>query len=377
MVNSRNGAKSSAASLHKALLDGSGFDISYSHCLEAVACAAGYGSWHEFNQVAAPGPVDASLWRRRLVAALPRPCHGAALAWLNRQAWPEESSAPDLPPRWYMDVAPYWMASMGLHRRHTALLRRGSGPGQVLRHDLVLGLLMNIHGGPSPTPRLEPRALALVYRGDLKTLYSATHDHPDFDAAFAALIDAGVLEWSPDDRKGPTLRITAPPGLQEAVEDGAVRMALHWLEDAPQSDEGEIRLTQMLRVMAIDRPEQVASGLLLRDAGAHFTTSGPMSSVLSDLAQAGSLRSFALVYDLFVRIRPEVQRSLLDLLPAKVISRYLPQRGHSASALQHWTTAHPEWADDLRASASSPDDLIRRIQAMDAGLQDENRHIAA
>ena len=370
MYTSIPGAKKRATSLHTAL-QGSGFVISHGHCLDAMARAGGYASWHELNRVSAPdATADPAAARRRLLEALPKPCHAAARAWLNREAPPPGTGVSDMPPRWYADVSPYWMASMGLHRRNTPLVRRGSGAGQKLREELVVGLLINQHGGPSPTPWLEPRNLALVYRGDLRTLYRATMDHPNFETEFANLVDAGVLDWRPDDRGGPSLLVSPPEGLQAAVEEGAVGMALHWIEGDPESDEGEIRLTQALAVLCVDHAADVASALLRRDAGAYVGPSGEMLSVLSDLAAAGSLRSFALAYDLFVRMRPETRDHVRASLPAKIVSQYLPGLGHSASTLHRWITDNPDWAEALKVAADTPEGLIRAVRAMEASLSD-------
>ncbi|MBO9501651.1 hypothetical protein [Brevundimonas sp. A19_0] len=334
-----------------------------------MARAGGYASWHELNQVAAPDATgDPATARRRLLNFLPKPCHAATRAWLNREPAAPDTAVPDIPPRWYSDVAPYWMASMGLHRRHTALVRRGSGPGQRLREDLVIGLLVNQHGGPSPTPWLDPRSLALVYRGDLRTLYRATIDHPNFETEFANLVNAGVLDWRPDGRDGPSLWVCAPQGLQAAVEEDAVGMALHWIEGAPESGEGEVRLTQALAVLGVDHPAAVSSALLRRNAGAYTGPGGEMLSVLTDLAVAGSLRSFALAYDLFVRMRPEARDYVRARLPAKIVSGYLPGLGYSAEVLHRWLTDHPDWAEALKVAAETPETLIREVSAMEASL---------
>jgi len=377
MFNSTEGAKVCAAKLHKVLQDGSGFVFSHHQVLDVMGLAAGCASWHELNHTQDIRPADKATWRRRLLGALPLACHPATIAWLNREVQPPGLVIDDVPPRWYFDVSPYWMASMGLHRRHTALIRRGSGPGQVLREALIVGLLINQHGGPSPTPRLEPRGLSLVYRGDLATLYGKTFEHPDFQTEFDRLVEAGLLEWRPDDRKVPALWVTAPPGLQDAVEERAVDMVLHWLEGDPASEEVEIRLAQMLRVLRVDRPDEVASALLLSDAGAHIVPSGPMSDILSRLAAEGSLRSFALAVDLFGRIHPGARDNLAGYLPAKVVSQYLPRLGVDAMTFQRWSAARPGWADALIVASRSPDAFIRAVQAIEADFRDPGPELAA
>lgn len=377
MFDTQEGGKTHAAKLQNALQNGSGILFPYLSMLDVMGVAAGFASWRELTKAKAMRTADEASWRRRLLAALPLACHPPTIAWLNKETQPPGIVIDDVPPRWYFDVSPYWMASMGLHRRHTALIRRGSGPGQVLREALIVGLLINQHGGPSPTPRLEPHSLSLVYCGDLASLYGKTFDHPDFQTEFDRLVEADLLDWRPDDKKGPTLWVTAPPGLQNAVEERAVDMVLHWLEADPDSEEVEIRLAQMLRVLRIDHPETVAKALLLRDAGAHTSPIGPMSSILSRLAAEGSLRSFALVVDLFGRIHAHARDNLASYLPAKVVSQYLPRIGVDTIAFQRWSAGQPGWADALRAASRSPDAFIRAVQAIEADVRDPGPELAA
>ena len=71
----------------------------------------------------------------------------------------------ELPARWYRDVLPYLMAATALHHSRTPLLRSGSGAGQRLRERLVLGPLLNLHGGTRLVPWFEPDTLAFVFWG--------------------------------------------------------------------------------------------------------------------------------------------------------------------------------------------------------------------
>ena len=96
--------------------------------------------------------------------------------------------------RWYLHVFPFVMAVAALHRRRTALLRPGSGPGQKLRESLVVGLALNVHGGDRAYPHLEPDTLALIFKGEPKAIFRSDAAHPRFAAELQALVEAGILD---------------------------------------------------------------------------------------------------------------------------------------------------------------------------------------
>lgn len=171
MYSTLDGAKKCAKEL-KRLFEDSGFVFPLNKCQGPVARGGGFRDWHDLEAALSNSvrPIELGAFRKRLLVALPEPCRPPVLAWLDKD--PAEA-APDreTPPRWYRDVFPYLMATAALHRSRSPLLRPGSGAGQRLREALVLGLLLNVHGGTRAVPWLEPDTLAFVFRGDLASLF--------------------------------------------------------------------------------------------------------------------------------------------------------------------------------------------------------------
>lgn len=320
MYSTLKGAKGSAKSL-KTAFQNSGILYPLNRCQTAIARAGGYADWHQLNQAlgtAASLPLDPQTFRDRLIAALPRPCHAPARAWLDKEPLPTAETDGETPPRWYRDASPYWFASMGLHRGHTALIRPGSGTGQKLRESLVLGLLINSHGGAAAFPLLEAETLAMVYFGDLRTLFRTDVDHPRFDTEFARLIEAEILDWQPDDRGSGVLRVLPPEGLlQDRVEDLAVARVFEWVEGGEEFLEAfRDALHRALAILGVNDVGKIVDAILAQGREGFTSPSGPILDVLSDLADRGELQSFARAFDMFAKIVPASAEFVRAALPA-------------------------------------------------------------
>jgi hypothetical protein len=255
-----------------------------------------------------------------LLAALPYPCRGPVLAWLDGEPDPEENLTDPLNGRhWYRDSWPFEWAIMILHRSKTALLRRGSGRGQTLRASLVDGLLLNIHGGHRAHPRLDPETLALVFKGDFASLFHADAEHPDFDREFGRLVEAGVLDWQDG-----VLRVLPPAGEDIIAEVQADRFDFveHWSEDGGHPQE-QIRALRDALALGVGDAWRIAEAVVDQGSKAYTTPSGPILTVLSDLADEGRPDAVARAYGLFAVVRPENASFVRDSVPAKIASRYL------------------------------------------------------
>ena len=364
MYSTIDGAKKCAKDL-KRLFDDSGFDFALNKCQTAIARAGAYRDWRDLEGALgrARVPVDAAAFRKRLLAALPNPCRPPVLAWLDNDP-PEEAPDADTPPRWYRDVFPYLMASAALHRSRTPLLRPGSGTGQRLREALVVGLLLNIHGGRRVVPRLEPDSLALVFRGDAATLFRDDVRHPRFDAELQTLVAADILDVRED-----RVRVLSPDPMAVVahVADGRAGKAQMW------ADEGGGELANALRdalaAVGVGNAMRVADAIASYGSDAFLTPSGPVLELLSELAEEGEVETFAKVYGLFASVRPASATLVRESVPAKISSRYLARhRRLNPSKIISWTTAHPEWPDTLKATVAEPAMFARTVEAMAAAI---------
>lgn len=350
MYSTLGGAKKCAKDL-KRLFDGSGFHFPLNKCQTAVARAGGYQDWRALEGALdrAHRPVDPTAFRKRLLAALPEPCRPPLLAWLDKEP-AEAAPDPETPPRWYRDVFPYLMATAALHRSRTALLRPGSGPGQRLREALVVGLLLNVHGGIRAVPRLEPDTLALVLRGDLPTLFRDDARHPRFETDLRALTDAGILDVRED-----RVRVLSPD--REAVAAHVIEeragKAHHWIEEG--GAEAVTALRDALAAIGIRNALRVADAIARHGSDAYITPSGPVLELMSELAEEGEVETFARAYRLFAAVRPANAGFVRESVPAKISSRYLARhRQLSPSKIVSWSAAHPEWPETLKSTVSEP-----------------------
>ncbi len=214
MFSSYDGAKREAKRLQAALADN--FVVyPLSRCQAAIAIAGGFRDWRDLNSsVNARAPQkDKIAYRDRLLAALPEPCRRPASYWLDdiSTEWTEADGAQDsFSKSWYECIFPYEFAMMAVHRRHTDLVRPGSGTGQRLREGLVQTLLLHM-SGVDRCPTIDGETLALNYAGPLSSMFRQREfRHPNFAREFQCLIEAGVFAWSGDRERGGVLSIFPP-----------------------------------------------------------------------------------------------------------------------------------------------------------------------
>ncbi|MCQ4190083.1 hypothetical protein [Methylocystis suflitae] len=364
MYSTLDGAKKCAKSL-KRLLDNAGFDFPLNKCQAAIAKAGGFRDWRDLESAIrhADRSVDATAYEKRLLAAMPEPCHSLVMAWLDKES-AETSSTDVISPSWYRNVFPYLMASAALHRSRTALLRPGSGAGQRFREKLVFGLLMNVHGRSRLWPRLDPDTLALVFSGDQDELFEEDSLHPRFAIELDVLLRAGVLDLQPQ-------RLRVLPPDRDAV---LAYVAEHRFDKAQYSaeasgEEAKDDLRQALAAIGIRNSMKVADAILRWGAGAYSTPSGPVLELLSELAGAGEIETFAKAYRLFAAMRPDNAHFVRNSIPAKISSQFLLRhRQLSVSKLLAWNSAYPEWPETLKTAVEEPTKFARTVDAMAAQI---------
>lgn len=367
MYSSIPGAKSRAKDL-KVVLEDSGFVWPLNKSQTAIAKAGGFASWHDLTVVLgrADCPIAPDDYRRRLVAAVPLPCRGAVRAWLDDEL--DDAPVSDgTPARYFRDVFPYLFASSVLHRSQTHLLRPGSGPGQQLRADLVVGPLLNIQGGVRPWPRLEPDSLAFVFEGTLSDLFGDKADHPRFGTEMETLTNAGLLDWD-----GKCLRILPPDvdALTAHVVDGRVSKAEHWMAGGVYAKELADALRDVFAGLGIRQARRVADAFVQQGSKAYTTESGAVTTLLTELASEGDLATFAQTYRLFAQLNPAKSAFVRSSVPAKVMSVYLT--GHlrlDAVKAMKWVSGRPDWSTEVTAALSETSLFVSTVDAMAAEIR--------
>ena len=362
MYSTYDGAKKRAKEL-KRLFDDSGIRYPLNKSQRAIARAGGFADWHELETRVTVGipERDPAVFRRRLLSALPFPCHAPVKAWLDGELT-DVAVEPGIPPRYFRDVFPYLSASSVLHRSRTPLLRPGSGVGQKLRETLVVGLLLNLHGGSRPWPRLDPETLAMVFEGDLDALFREDVSHARFAAEFQRLQDEGVFVW-----KNGVLEVMPPDvdALMAWVRDHDAHLAQHWEEDGNNPDLLADTLRNALAVIGIDNARRVADAIAQQGSNAYITPSGAVLELLAALAEQGEIATLARAYALFAKMHQANSRYVRDSVPAKIVSGYFSKRLRlDTRRTTAWTAQTPAWATELKAALSEPALFVATVDRM-------------
>jgi hypothetical protein len=371
MFSKHDGAKKCAKDLRR-LFANSGFVFPLHKCQSAVARAGGFRDWHDLEAALARSARSAepAAFRKRLLAVLPEPCRPPVLAWLDKEP-AETIYDAERPARWYRDVLPYLTAATALHHSRTPLLRSGSGAGQRLRERLVLGPLLNLHGGTRLVPWFEPDTLAFVFWGAAESLFGQDAQHPRFRTELETLTAAGILDVG-----NRQLRVFSPDAKEMTafVAKGKVGKAEYWAEAG--GAEATRALHDALATIGVRNAQRVADDISRVGAAAYTSTSGPVLELLTTLAEDGEIETLAKAYGLFASIQPKSAAFIRGVVPARISSGYLVRhRGLGVSKISLWAYDHPDWHDKLKAAiarpvlfASTVDALADSISRMRASL---------
>tara|TARA_R110002051_G_scaffold232022_1_gene293862 strand:- start:38 stop:1138 length:1101 start_codon:yes stop_codon:yes gene_type:complete len=359
MFSTIHGATKCAKELRQ-IFKNSGIIMPLHRCQAALAIAASFRDWHELESLLALNEkqVDPAIFRRRLLANLPVPCRSPALAWLDRE--PHDTSLQlGHPSRWHRDVFPYLLANVAAHRG-TALLRPGSGTGQKLREKMVIGLLLNVNGGDWRAPLLEPESLAMVLDGPIDVVFADEVGEARFETELATLTRAGVLQVTdtgvrvlPPDRAEVARRVSD-------LRDGKLES---WGDQG--GAEGLDLLSDMLASIGIDGAREIAKEIMSPTQGVWTTPSGPILTLLTDLATAGQAETFARAFCIFGILRPQNAGFVKESVPAKISSGLFSKNlGLDTSKVLSWATKNPDWPDQLKGAIDRPPVFAELVDQM-------------
>ncbi len=103
---------------------------------------------------------------------------------------------------------------------------------------------------------------------------------------------------------------------------------------------------------------------------AYITPSGPVLTLLSDLAGRGDLRSFSNAFVIFARAKPASAGYVEAEVPAKILNCYLHgHRGVTLAEFTQWRSKNADWAQRLKDGLRNAERFERTVKQMVAEMR--------
>jgi hypothetical protein len=139
--------------------------------------------------------------------------------------------------------------------------------------------------------------------------------------------------------------------------------AQHWL--GVDNEEARISLHVALASIGIRNGRRVADAIVAFGDSAYITPSGPVQTLLSELAAEGDVYCFAQAYVLFAMLRPNNAAFVRDSVPAKINSEFFARhRGLNGQRIMSWANKNSDWPDRLKDAVSKPPLFVATVAEM-------------
>jgi len=109
----------------------------------------------------------------------------------------------------------------------------------------------------------------------------------------------------------------------------------------------------------------IIEAIRAQGSSAYSTPSGPVLTLLSDLAHRGDLHSFSNAFVIFARARPANAGYVEDSVPGKILNQFFHGR-HKITLIEfeRWRSKNPAWAERLKATVRDADLFARTVENM-------------
>jgi hypothetical protein len=113
-------------------------------------------------------------------------------------------------------------------------------------------------------------------------------------------------------------------------------------------------LKEEVPTMTAATEARIASAIANQGSRAFTTPSGPVLTLLTELADEGDLASFSRAFVIFARAKPANSALVANAVPPKISNYLIKHQGVEAGALVKWTSANLGWKDDLKDTLRHP-----------------------
>jgi hypothetical protein len=159
-----------------------------------------------------------------------------------------------------------------------------------------------------------------------------------------------VRVWVPTDKDAEDVRTLA-------AERRAKAEALHGLKEG-------------IPTMNVTTEKRIIEAIARQGSPAYTTESGPVLTLLSELAREGDLVSFSRAFITFARAKPMSAAFVAEATPAKVLNQYLlAHLGIDGGIFLQWEKANRDWADTIKSALRSPARFEQVVGEMAAAIR--------
>jgi hypothetical protein len=124
-------------------------------------------------------------------------------------------------------------------------------------------------------------------------------------------------------------------------------------------------LKEGISTMTAETEMRIAQAIAQQGSPAFITPSGPVLTLLTQLAEEGDLRGFSHAFVTFARAKPMNAHFVAEATPAKILNRYLLKHLKlDVSRVLRWQDANPEWAETIKDALRKPDQLVLAVETM-------------
>lgn len=103
---------------------------------------------------------------------------------------------------------------------------------------------------------------------------------------------------------------------------------------------------------------------------AYITPSGPVLTLLSELAARGDLRSFSNAFVIFARAKPANAGYVEKSIPAKILNQYVHRhRGITLTEFNRWRSTNQDWAQRLKDTVRDAELFEQTVEQMILGMR--------
>jgi len=115
--------------------------------------------------------------------------------------------------------------------------------------------------------------------------------------------------------------------------------------------------------------KRIARAIAEFGSAAYITPSGAVLDLMTQLSEEDDLESFSRAFVIIARAKPINAGFIENCVPAKIHNFFIKHRGVELKALLKWTSANPQWADELKAAVRNPVQFKKTVNAMAAEIK--------